>query len=452
MPPLNLQQQRYARKLPTFSRKRQTTVTSEEVPACYKIEGLRLHEFPVVGLIVHPRIVPGFFYRVRPLTTSKYLFGGHALQLLSIGQGYGKRITFKANDGDKNGNSNYFWSDSRPEGYGFELEVVAPGDKFTMYDANHKPIGNCEITGNKDAQEEQSHLLWPDGTIEKWVVVRLHCKIESVDGAVSSSIISGNAISSKSTREATSKLIRIMNCSLDNKTHQKGLTLVPGVDSHTRRITVSGSTVSDVPVTYTITGLFRHEFPVIGTFVDQRVLPGFHYIVRPAHAKNAMFGGKALKLLSIGRGYGKRFTFDSDCRNENENYFWSDSYLEGFGFAPHEIFTGMKFKIRAGAAWSEDLGIAIVKKAEKPQVEIEMVILPNGGILKRLRVEIVCYMEVGTGVTRAGRVCGTAVVIRKDMNSDARVERIENPGLDSQLSPNLRHIPGEMVFVAVHTV
>ena len=90
--------------------------------------------------------------------------------------------------------------------------------------------------------------------------------------------------------------------------------------------------------------------------------------MRPAHAKNPLFGGKALKLLTVGRGYGKRFTFDDDCRNDNQHYFWSDSYLEGFGFAPHEIFAGQKFRICAGAGMSEELGIAIVEKANQPQV------------------------------------------------------------------------------------
>jgi len=45
-----------------------------------------------------------FVHRVRPLLTSKYLFSGKALQLLSVGKGYGKRITFKADDSQKNEN------------------------------------------------------------------------------------------------------------------------------------------------------------------------------------------------------------------------------------------------------------------------------------------------------------------------------------------------------------
>lgn len=153
-----------------------------------------------------------------------------------------------------------------------------------------------------------------------------------------------------------------------------------------------------------------------------------------------------MKLLSIGRGYGKRFTFESAARNVNDHFFWSDSYAEGFGFAPHEVIPGLMFKIMAG---DEEIGTALVKKANKPQVEIEMVMLPDGGVLKRLRIEIVCHLEVGTGVTRACRVSGTAVVIRKGLNEVARVDRIEGPGLDSQLHTALRYIPGEMVFIAL---
>lgn len=29
----------------------------------------------------------------------------------------------------------------------------------------------------QEPQKEQSHLLWPDGTIEKWVVVHVKCKV-----------------------------------------------------------------------------------------------------------------------------------------------------------------------------------------------------------------------------------------------------------------------------------
>jgi len=77
-----------------------------------------------------------------------------------------------------------------------------------------------------------------------------------------------------------------------------------------------------------------------------------------------------------------------------------------------------------------------------------MVHLPGGGVLKRLRIDVNCQMEVRTVVTRACRVCGTAVVVRRNLNGPSRVEQIESPGLDTELSRNFRHIPGEVKFVA----
>lgn len=184
----------------------------------------------------------------------------------------------------------------------------------------------------------------------------------------------------------------------------------------------------------------------IGTYVDQSVIPGFHYIVRPTLSKTPLFGGKPKKLLSIGRGYGKRFTFDSSDKNENNNYFWSDSYPDGFGFAPHEVFPGHSFRILAG---EQEMGIAIVKKANKPQREIEMSLLPGGGVLKRFRVEVLCSMEMGEKViTRACTVVGTAIVVKTGPKDGAVLQRIEAPGLDTELYKSFRDVPGELTFIA----
>lgn len=43
-------------------------------------------------------------------------------------------------------------------------------------------------------------------------------------------------------------------------------------------------------------------------------------------------------------GYGKRITFASESHNMNDNYFWSDSHPEGYGFGlclvqEHDKFT-----------------------------------------------------------------------------------------------------------------
>lgn len=75
----------------------------------------------------------------------RYLFGGKALTLQSIGRGFARRLTFEPIDSKLNDNSNYFWTDSRPEGFLFEIEAVSVGDKFTIYDANHEPQGILEI-------------------------------------------------------------------------------------------------------------------------------------------------------------------------------------------------------------------------------------------------------------------------------------------------------------------
>lgn len=52
-----------AAKKAAFARKRTATIVSEDLPTVYRVENLREHEFPVVGVVVHPRIIPGFSYR-----------------------------------------------------------------------------------------------------------------------------------------------------------------------------------------------------------------------------------------------------------------------------------------------------------------------------------------------------------------------------------------------------
>lgn len=60
-----------------------------------------------------------------------------------------------------------------------------------------------------------------------------------------------------------------------------------------------------------------------------------------------MFGGRALELQNIGRGYSRRFTFKADNGklNINENYFWSDSLPNGFAFVLEVVSVGDKFTV-----------------------------------------------------------------------------------------------------------
>lgn len=124
-----------------------------DFPARYTVCSVQPHQFPVVGVYVDKRVIPGFKYRVRPLpsvgkspTSLPCLFQGRALTLQGIGRGYARRFTFEADKNSLNNNENYFWSDNRPEGFAFELEVISDGDKFTIFDANKEAQGTVEVT------------------------------------------------------------------------------------------------------------------------------------------------------------------------------------------------------------------------------------------------------------------------------------------------------------------
>ena len=104
-------------------------------------------------------------------------------------------------------------------------------------------------------------------------------------------------------------------------------------------------TSTNIPVEYTLEEREDYELPVFGTYIHKHILPGFRYRVRLTSTKEYLFGGKALKLESIGKGYGKRITFESDDILENSNFFWSDSHEEGFAFSPELLSRGDVFQV-----------------------------------------------------------------------------------------------------------
>jgi len=65
---------------------------------------------------------------------------------MSIGRGYSRRLTFEASPGLLNDNENYFWTDSMPSGYAFQVHVVSVGDNFTVFDANNVAVATIEVT------------------------------------------------------------------------------------------------------------------------------------------------------------------------------------------------------------------------------------------------------------------------------------------------------------------
>lgn len=145
--------------------------------------------------------------------------------------------------------------------------------------------------------------------------------------------MSGIAVCVKQKNRDKASVTRIISVTIGSSHRKRGFTLTPGVKSNWRRTNVSGAAIGDVPAKYTITGLESFELPVVGTYVDPRIVPGFRYKVRVAGSKGRLFNGQALRLNSIGMGYAKRITFECDPNNLNEsqNHFWSDSNPDGYG-------------------------------------------------------------------------------------------------------------------------
>ncbi|XP_077298327.1 uncharacterized protein LOC143919727 isoform X2 [Arctopsyche grandis] len=439
-----------------------------DLPAVYKIAPVLPHQFPVIGVYIDPRVHTGFRYKVKPLNDlnspdgSKklnYLFAGRALTLLSIGRGYAKRLTFESGDSKLNSNENYFWSDSRPEGFSFEVEVVSVGDKFTIYDINQESQGTLEVVQLQKEQTEEEQTVLKDGSIEKKVKIYALCKIEWYEKCGDTPLIpvTGVAIVRKGRRQASASVVKVVNVSLGGvKTNQlKGFELKPGIQSSSRRTTIIGEEVGDVPTKYTIVGLEPFELPIIGTYVDSRIISGFHYRVRLVGQKRRLFQGRSLLLTSVGMGYGKRLTFEPDCLNCPENYFWSDSHPDGVGLEPRAIHTGMKFEVMANG---EHLGEASVFRADLPQSEERTCVTKLTGrsrfiVDKHIQVDVTCHMKLAT--TGGGlvdsevhlmRVSGVALLRKRPEDSKARLIKVYNVGLDSQLNQLFVQSQTELVF------
>ncbi|KAJ8937417.1 hypothetical protein NQ318_007876 [Aromia moschata] len=412
-----------------------------DLPAEYTICALESHQFPVVGVYIDKRVIPGFKYRVRPLpevgkpsTLNKCLFDEKALTLQSIGRGYARRFTFEA-DKNKLNNENYFWSDNRPEGYAFELEIVSEGDKFTFFDSNREAQGTLEVIELQGPQTEINCSNTKDG-IEKRASVKFTGKVEYYETGVAKLIhLTGTAVSVKAKGKSKAEIVKVINVSINK--HR--CYLLPGMQKIHRRVTVRGEQIQDVPTKYTMTGLEPYEIPVVGTYVDPRVIPGFCYKVRPNDRKDHLFGGRALKLLSIGMGYAKRLTFQPDSLVSPDNYLWSDNHPDGLGLEPRAVHKGMKFLIKAGKMI---LGEAQIKT-------------PTGiAIQKYIYIDVTCHIRLartGGGSTENDehlmRVSGLAVVRKEPKASEARVIRVENVGLDSQLLLLFAQTQTELTFV-----
>lgn len=117
----------------------------------HSMEATEDHELPVVGTFIHNHILPGFRYRVRLIGTDEYLFDGKALKLDSIGQGYGKRLTFESDDILEN--DNFFWSDSNDAGFAFSVQLLFPGEVFEVHDGHDVRVGSFSLESVNEKQE-----------------------------------------------------------------------------------------------------------------------------------------------------------------------------------------------------------------------------------------------------------------------------------------------------------
>ncbi|XP_039296763.1 uncharacterized protein LOC111060377 isoform X2 [Nilaparvata lugens] len=424
-----------------------------DIPTQYVVPTLKPYEMPVVGLYIDPRVVCGFRYRVRRIDDKSYLFGKQAVELQSIGRGYSRRLTFAGGKGRLNHNENYFWSDSFPSGFAFELEVISPGEKFTIHDSSNLAVGFLEILNCTKPQEEVGQTVKKNGTIEKTVRVHLLCKVEWFDENGPTPVIPVTGLAICSRCRGSAEVTKVVSVNIGSHA-RRGFTLTPGIGSHKRSTTVKGALVGDVPTVYTVLGLEPYELPVVGTYVDTRIMPGFLYRVRPTGlSRRHLFEGKALRLQSIGAGYGKRLTFapSPNCLNTNDNFFWSDSYADGLGFEPRAVEAGAKFVI---STWDGlKLGKASVFRADAPQYQEREEIEKHSNetiIRKFIHVDVKCHVtlnangmetkqkdgeEEGDGENvHTMRVNGTAMLEKSSRNSAAILKSIENIGLDSQLN------------------
>lgn len=97
------------------------------------------------------------------------------MKLISIGPGYGKRITFAPDQKNLNASNNFLWSDSHPDGLGFEPRAVHAGMKFAVTAAGQRLGEGSVFRADAVQQEEKQELVCDFSTITcKMKICGLH--------------------------------------------------------------------------------------------------------------------------------------------------------------------------------------------------------------------------------------------------------------------------------------
>lgn len=93
---------------------------------------------------------------------------------MSMGMGYGKRLTFK---GDTlNNNECFFWSDSMPDGYAFSIVALLPKERFIVYNGAGRSVADVVIETVETPGVELSSTI-DTGSINKHVQTRFACSM-----------------------------------------------------------------------------------------------------------------------------------------------------------------------------------------------------------------------------------------------------------------------------------
>jgi len=97
---------------------------------------------------------------------------------MSIGPGYGKRITFMPDKQSLNASNNFLWSDSHPDGLGFEPRAVDAGMKFVVTAAGQRLGEGSVFRADAVQQEERQEMVCNFVTITSKMKILVICPQE----------------------------------------------------------------------------------------------------------------------------------------------------------------------------------------------------------------------------------------------------------------------------------
>jgi len=194
--------------------------------------------------------------------------------------------------------------------------------------------------------------------------------------------------------------------------------------------TVKGEDIADIPTIYKAEGFKPRELIVIGTYVDKDIIPGFRYKVRKNLSDEYLFGGKAKYVEGVGLGYGKRITFESDTSRETNNFFWSDSRSQGYGFTFQAISDTDTFNILDTKTGNLIGRVLITNPALEDDHVLSTTIGELGYVEKEVAVKFSCIAILSDTANKQSlfvddvKVRGKAIVVRESASSKAKITQI----------------------------